>query len=87
MSTPAASSDDQAPDADSAPVGQVRTLLAAPGPTNGAPLSAEALAERYGLPLIDFRAESVQADAAESIPLHVLTRIRALAVPDRRRPA
>jgi type IV pilus assembly protein PilB len=78
VSTPAASSDDQAPSTDSAPVGEVRTLLAAPAPANGAPLGAQALAERYGLPLIDFRVESVQADAAESIPVHVLTRIRAL---------
>lgn len=36
------------------------------------------LAEFYGLPLIDLRVEHVRADAAESVPLHVLTRIRAL---------
>ena len=36
------------------------------------------LAEFYGLPLIDLRLEHVQPDAAESVPLHVLTRIRAL---------
>ena len=36
------------------------------------------LAERYGLPVIDLRVERVEPDAAESIPLHVLTRIRAL---------
>jgi type IV pilus assembly protein PilB len=36
------------------------------------------LAEFYRLPLIDFRVERVEAEAAESIPLHVLTRIRAL---------
>ena len=36
------------------------------------------LAEFYSLPLIDLRTELVHADAAESIPLHVLTRIRAL---------
>jgi type IV pilus assembly protein PilB len=36
------------------------------------------LAELYRLPLIDLRLERVQTDAAESIPLHVLTRIRAL---------
>ena len=35
-------------------------------------------AETYGLPLIDLRAERVQPEAAESIPLHVLLRIRAL---------
>jgi len=36
------------------------------------------LAEFYGLPLIDLRVEHVHSDAAESVPLHVLTRIRAL---------
>jgi type IV pilus assembly protein PilB len=36
------------------------------------------LAEFYGLPLIDLRVEQVHPDAAESVPLHVLTRIRAL---------
>jgi type IV pilus assembly protein PilB len=36
------------------------------------------LAEFYGLPLIDLWVEPVQPDAAESVPLHVLTRIRAL---------
>ena len=36
------------------------------------------LAEFYGLPLIDLRVEHVHPDAAESVPLHVLTRIRAL---------
>ena len=36
------------------------------------------LAEFYGLPLIDLRVERVQPDAAQSVPLHVLTRIRAL---------
>ena len=36
------------------------------------------LAERYGLPVIDLRIERVDPDAADSIPLHVLTRIRAL---------
>jgi type IV pilus assembly protein PilB len=36
------------------------------------------LAEFYRLPLIDLRAERVEPEAAESIPLHVLTRIRAL---------
>ena len=35
-------------------------------------------AETYGLPLIDLRVERVQPEAAESIPLHVLLRIRAL---------
>jgi len=45
-----------------------------------APGSAELaqLAELYRLPLIDLRLERVQMDAAEAIPLHVLTRIRAL---------
>ena len=42
------------------------------------PGELEALAELYQLPVIDLRAERVQTDAAESIPLHVLTRIRAL---------
>ena len=42
------------------------------------PSELEALAELYQLPVIDLRAERVQTDAAESIPLHVLTRIRAL---------
>ncbi|CAN5234045.1 N/A [soil metagenome] len=37
-----------------------------------------ALAELYRLPVIDLRVERVQTDAAESIPLHVLMRIRAL---------
>ena len=36
------------------------------------------LAELYRLPVVDLRIERVQMDAAESIPLHVLTRIRAL---------
>jgi type IV pilus assembly protein PilB len=36
------------------------------------------LAEFYSLPLIDLRVEHVHPDAAESVPLHVLTRIRAL---------
>ena len=36
------------------------------------------LGESYGMPLIDLRAERIDLDAAESIPLHVLTRIRAL---------
>jgi type IV pilus assembly protein PilB len=36
------------------------------------------LAEFYGLPLIDLRVEQAHPDAAESVPLHVLTRIRAL---------
>ena len=36
------------------------------------------LAEFYRLPLIDLRAEGVEAEAVESIPLHVLRRIRAL---------
>jgi type IV pilus assembly protein PilB len=36
------------------------------------------LAELYRLPLIDLRVERVHADAVESIPLHVLTRTRAL---------
>jgi type IV pilus assembly protein PilB len=34
--------------------------------------------ESFGLPVIDLRVERVEPDAAESIPLHVLTRIRAL---------
>jgi type IV pilus assembly protein PilB len=37
-----------------------------------------ARSERHGLPLVDLRAVGVETDAAESIPLHVLTRIRAL---------
>jgi type II secretory ATPase GspE/PulE/Tfp pilus assembly ATPase PilB-like protein len=37
-----------------------------------------AVAERYRLPVIDLRVERVQTEAAESIPLHVLMRIRAL---------
>jgi type IV pilus assembly protein PilB len=36
------------------------------------------LAAFYGLPLIDLGTEHVHPDAAESVPLHVLTRIRAL---------
>jgi type IV pilus assembly protein PilB len=42
------------------------------------PTGPRELAEFYRLPLIDLRAERVDADAAESIPLHVLTRTRAL---------
>jgi type IV pilus assembly protein PilB len=40
--------------------------------------SEPAPVETYGLPVIDLRAERVQPEAAESIPLHVLLRIRAL---------
>jgi type IV pilus assembly protein PilB len=43
-----------------------------------APLGPRELAERYALPLIDLRTEMVHADAVESIPMHVLKRIRAL---------
>ena len=43
-----------------------------------APLGPRELAERYALPLVDLRVETVHADAAESIPMHVLKRIRAL---------
>ena len=42
------------------------------------PTGPRELAEFYRLPLIDLRVERVDADAAESIPLHVLTRTRAL---------
>jgi type IV pilus assembly protein PilB len=43
-----------------------------------APEGLRKLAELYQLPVIDLRAERVHTDAAESMPLHVLTRIRAL---------
>ena len=42
------------------------------------PLGPRELAERYALPLVDLRTETVHADAAESIPMHVLKRIPAL---------
>jgi type II secretory ATPase GspE/PulE/Tfp pilus assembly ATPase PilB-like protein len=43
-----------------------------------APTGPAELAEFYRLPLIDLRTEPVHTDAAESIPLHVLARTRAL---------
>jgi type IV pilus assembly protein PilB len=46
--------------------------------STSATIDPAALAESYGLPLIDLRVEHVHPDAAESVPLHVLTRIRAL---------
>lgn len=55
--------------------GEPSLARANPGLKQGEP---GALAERYRLPVIDLRVERVQTDAAESIPLHVLMRIRAL---------
>jgi type IV pilus assembly protein PilB len=46
--------------------------------SSSVPTGPRELAEFYRLPLIDLRVERVHADAAESIPLHVLTRTRAL---------
>jgi type IV pilus assembly protein PilB len=46
--------------------------------STSATIGAGELAEFYGLPLIDLRVEHVHLDAAESVPLHVLMRIRAL---------
>jgi type IV pilus assembly protein PilB len=69
-------SGDRAVTADPVPAQQgPPVVLANPGLKQGEP---GALAERYRLPVIDLRVERVQTDAAESIPLHVLMRIRAL---------
>ncbi len=46
--------------------------------STSATIGAVELAESYGLPLIDLWVEHVHPDAVESIPLHVLTRIRAV---------
>jgi type IV pilus assembly protein PilB len=46
--------------------------------STSATIGPAALAEFHGLPLIDLRVEHVQPNAAESVPLHVLMRIRAL---------
>ena len=74
MSTAATNSDDQA-----VPAGEDLSLaLANPMLEQSGPRGPRALAELYRLPVIDLRAERVQTDAAEAIPLHVLTRIRAL---------
>ncbi|HEY8704639.1 MAG TPA: ATPase, T2SS/T4P/T4SS family [Gaiellaceae bacterium] len=79
MSTPATNSDDQAVTTDPAPAGEGPFLiLPNPGLGQGGPKGLHALAELYRLPVIDLRAERVQTDAAEAIPLHVLTRSRAL---------
>jgi type IV pilus assembly protein PilB len=69
VSTPATNSDGQAVTTDLTPnlrLGQ------------GEPKEPRELAERFQLPLIDLRAERIQTDAAEAIPLHVLMRSRAL---------
>jgi type IV pilus assembly protein PilB len=46
--------------------------------STSAAIGPHELAEFHRLPLIDLRVEHVEAEAAESIPLHVLRRIRAL---------
>jgi type IV pilus assembly protein PilB len=79
VSTPATNSDELAVPAEPALAGESPPLvLASPGLDLGGLGTARSLAELHGLPVIDLRAERVQADAVDAIPLHVLTRIRAL---------
>ena len=78
MSTPATNSDDQPVTTGPAPAGEGPFLIL-PNPGLGQTSNGpNALGELYRLPVIDLRAERVQTEAAEAIPLHVLTRSRAL---------
>jgi type IV pilus assembly protein PilB len=73
------SSDDSVATPDPAPPDTSQSFLAvhSQAELNG-PQGVHAIAEFYRLPVIDLGTELVQTDASESIPLHVLTRIRAL---------
>jgi type IV pilus assembly protein PilB len=76
VSSPATNSDDQPGTAEPA------LVVSGPPLRTASPLQEQGgtrgLAELYRLPVIDLRTERVQSEAAESIPLHILTRIRAL---------
>ncbi|HEX7582403.1 MAG TPA: hypothetical protein VF321_04890, partial [Gaiellaceae bacterium] len=75
MSTPATNSDGQAVTTDLTPGGDDPAfILPNPQPAQGEAKEPRELAEFYQLPLIDLRAERIQTDAAEAIPLHVLMR-------------
>ena len=79
MPTPPPSSADEAPTPYPTPVVKGPSLLLVnAGPEQGEPQGPAALAELYQLPVVDLRTERIQTEATESIPLHILTRIRAL---------
>ncbi|MDX6512080.1 MAG: type pilus assembly protein PilB [Gaiellaceae bacterium] len=61
------------PDSDADAVGATTLGLGQP-----AGRSPRALADFHGLPFVDLRAEQIQREAAESVPLHILTRTRSL---------
>src|SRR5437879_3538996 len=68
---------DDTPTPDPSAAKGLSLLLGDAGDEQVGPRGVAALGDLFQLPVIELRMEAIQAEATESIPLHILTRIQA----------